>query len=374
MSRRSRYRTSQEILDAVFALPSDPENSSDDEESSDNDFDPSAADHLPSDSNCQLSSDDDDDDILYRLASDVTDVESASDVSSQDSDDNAGGWTRNVLQRASIDFDSMRIVPKQPFSADEGPVDFFRRYFDHDVFQLRIQQTNLYAKQKKTNRWNDVTLAEMEAFVGLLIAMGLHVVPTTECYWSTNPLFRVQPVADIMTIKRYKKIRQVLHLNDNEKMPKRGDNAYDKLYKVRPLIDKLNSSFSAHGLSTLTQSVDEAMIKFKGRSSIKQYMPMKPTKRGYKVWVRCDSTTGYVYQFEIYTGKADTGEISTGLGGKVVLNLSQALVGSGCHLAFDNFFSSYELMEKLHASNIFATGTVRTNRNDLPQLARGRQQ
>jgi len=43
----------------------------------------------------------------------------------------------------------MRIVPKQPFSADEGPVDFFRRYFDHDVFQLMIQQTNLYAKQKK---------------------------------------------------------------------------------------------------------------------------------------------------------------------------------------------------------------------------------
>ena len=49
---------------------------------------------------------------------------------------------------------------------------------------------------------------------------------------------------------------------------------------------------------------------------------MKPTKSGYKVWVRCDSTTGYMYQFKIYTGKADTGKISTGLGGKVVLNLS----------------------------------------------------
>ena len=42
MSRRSQYRTSQEILDALFALPSDPENSTDDEESSDNDSDPSA--------------------------------------------------------------------------------------------------------------------------------------------------------------------------------------------------------------------------------------------------------------------------------------------------------------------------------------------
>ena len=54
------------------------------------------------------------------------------------------------------------------------------------------------------------------------------------------------------------------------------------------------------------------------------------------MWARCDSSTGYVYQFEIYTGKADTGEISTGLGGTVVLNLSQAPVSNGCHLTFDN--------------------------------------
>jgi len=78
-----------------------------------------------------------------------------------------------------------------------------------------------------------------------------------------------------------------------------------------------------------------------------------------------------MYQSEIYTGKAYTGEISTGLGGKVVLNLSHALVGSGCHLTFDNFFTLYELMEKLYASNIFATGTVCINCKDLPQLARG---
>ena len=30
-------------------------------------------------------------------------------------------------------------------------------------------------------------------------------------------------------------------------------------------------------------AVDEAMIKFTGRSSLKQYMPMKPIKRGIKV-------------------------------------------------------------------------------------------
>ena len=32
-------------------------------------------------------------------------------------------------------------------------------------------------------------------------------------------------------------------------------------------------------------------------------MPMKPIKRHFKVWMRADSTNGYVSQFEFYTGK-----------------------------------------------------------------------
>ena len=34
--------------------------------------------------------------------------------------------------------------------------------------------------------------------------------------------------------------------------------------------------------------MNESMVLFKGRSSIKQYCPMKPIKRGYKLWVRAD--------------------------------------------------------------------------------------
>ena len=50
-------------------------------------------------------------------------------------------------------------------------------------------------------------------------------------------------------------------------------------------------------------SVDESMIPFKGRSALKQYMPLKPVKRDYKVWCIADAKTGYVLKFEIYTGK-----------------------------------------------------------------------
>lgn len=51
------------------------------------------------------------------------------------------------------------------------------------------------------------------------------------------------------------------------------------------------------------KSIDEAMIAFKGRSSMKQYVPKKPVKRGFKVWVKADAVSGYVSEIDVYTGK-----------------------------------------------------------------------
>ena len=66
--------------------------------------------------------------------------------------------------------------------------------------------------------------------------------------------------------------------------------------------------------------MDEAMIKFTGRSAVKQYMPMKPIKRGIKVWVLGDSHNGYFHTFQVYTGKEGSGEKQ--LGQRVVKDLS----------------------------------------------------
>jgi hypothetical protein len=40
--------------------------------------------------------------------------------------------------------------------------------------------------------------------------------------------------------------------------------------------------------------IDESMIKLKRKSSLKQYMPLNPIKKGYKVWLLTDSMTGYL--------------------------------------------------------------------------------
>ncbi|CAG5000205.1 unnamed protein product [Parnassius apollo] len=125
-----------------------------------------------------------------------------------------------------------------------------------------------------------------------------------------------------MPIKRFKKILENLHLNNNEQTPQRAATNFDKLFKVRPILDLLNIACQREAKTTSSQSIDESMIRFKGRSTLKQYMPFKPIKRGYKVWVRADSKTGYVYEFSIYTGKREDQAPEVGLGIKVVKSLT----------------------------------------------------
>jgi len=376
MSRRQLYKTSADVLNAIFALPSDDESCDDLEADSGDETQTSNCEEDVVSSQSVIhesdTSSDDDDDVLYSLA----DAEHSSTSDTEDSDSAAEetNWSKTVIKGAGIDFDAVGVLPVQPFVQSDGPLDFFSRFFDTTVYDMLVSQTNLYASQKKIRFWQDVDVSEMTAFLGILIGMGLHDVPHTELCWSSDPLFRIQPLADIMVIKRFKKIRQALHVNDNSQAPPPGHANRDKLFKLRPLIDKLNREFSQQCVQSSSQSIDEAMVVFKGRSSIKQYMPMKPVKRGYKLWIRADSKTGYVYNFEVYCGKDDSGQTSSGLGERVVRNLCQALRGTQCHITFDNFFSSVSLMEELYAAGMYATGTVRTTRIQLPLLARQKTQ
>ena len=66
------------------------------------------------------------------------------------------------------------------------------------------------------------------------------------------------------------------------------------------------------------------MTKFKGRSSLKQYLPMKPVKRGIKTLIRSDARTGYVYDANVYHGK-ETEILYGTLGERVVTKLTNTI-------------------------------------------------
>lgn len=91
------------------------------------------------------------------------------------------------------------------------------------------------------------------------------------------------------------------------------------------MIEALNKIFPEAYHGTRELSVDESMIKFKGRSTLKQYNPMKPIKRGYKLWCIADQK-GYILKYSVYQGKNETLEQEFdkfNLGERVVLMLTK---------------------------------------------------
>ena len=156
---------------------------------------------------------------------------------------------------------------------------------------------------------------ELKAFLGFSVLMGINHLSLNDC-WSRDSHLRYAPVADRITRDRFREISRYLHFVDNDTLVPRGEDGHDRLGKVRPLTDHLSTKFAQTYEPHRDIAVDEAMIKFIGRSLLKQCMPLKPTKHGIKVWVAADSTNGYFSRFEVYTGKNNTTE--HGLGARVV--------------------------------------------------------
>ncbi|XP_062256971.1 piggyBac transposable element-derived protein 2-like [Platichthys flesus] len=241
-------------------------------------------------------------------------------------------------------------------AADETkePIQYFRDFFDADLLDTIVQQSNLYCTQTNPNNALTLDHNELEQFIGTLVYMSVIHLPRSRMYWSIE--CRVAQVADSMSRDRWEEIKRFIHFNDNSNM---AANIEDKLFKVRPIIDSLLQKFQDLPQDQML-SIVEQLVPFKGRSSLKQYIPRKPHKWGYKIFVLCD-TKGLVHSFDIYTGTIDPvpGEPDIGASGNIVLKLAQTIHGAGDHLlCFDSWFSSLDLFAALGNNGIPALGTV----------------
>lgn len=232
-----------------------------------------------------------------------------------------------------------------------------------------VGESNRYAQQvmppNQFVQWEKIDVADYEAYIGFSIFMGITHKPAVRDYWSKDPVYRYAPIADKISRDRFMQITRYLHYTNNEDLPAPGQPDYCRLGKVLPLLEYLQTRFSVVYNPGRNLAVDEAMIKFQGRSSLKQYMPKKPVKRGIKVWVLGDSTNGYFSRLDVYTGKKGN-RAEKGLGARVVKDLTKDFQGKWHYVFFDNFFTSKALICDLEAVGIYGMGTARTDRKFFP--------
>ncbi|XP_062372032.1 piggyBac transposable element-derived protein 3-like [Sardina pilchardus] len=274
---------------------------------------------------------------------------------------------RRTLWR-KVDLDNPPLPEYQHIPPDfiQSPFDYFRRYFSDEVISHITYQTNLYATQMDINTTFATTEDEIMNFVAILMYMGIAELPAVEDYWALET--RVSQVANVMSSKRFKLLKRVVHFNNNAQIL--GTN--DRFFKVRPLFNYLVTAFRGEP-ETPKQSVDEVMVGYKGKTAgnLKQYIKCKPDKWGFKLFARA-SQDGFIHDLILYQGQTTLEahgvprtpeQQQMGVTSQTVSVLASTMSSSGPKTIFaDNYFSGLDLVRYLKSKNCRYTGTARDNR------------
>ncbi len=206
--------------------------------------------------------------------------------------------------------------------------------------------------------WRPTTAAELYAFLGAHLFMGIDRLPRTDMYWSET--FGHPLLTSLFSRDRFKQLLRFFRVAapDDDAAPR------DPLPHIQSLAAKLNAAFEAHFIPSQELTLDEAMAAYKGRSPIKQYIPSKPHKWGYKIY--CLSSDDYLLRFEVYTG-AEQRSVD-GATFDTVMRMTQGYEEKGHVLYIDSWFTSPAVLDALQQRGIRCCGSVRRNRRGMPNI------
>jgi hypothetical protein len=283
-----------------------------------------------------------------------------------DTDELAQYYRKTSWSSASVDFIGSRDnftgpTPGYKFSQPgriPKPKDVFNLYWNDNTLSRIIVETNRYARQvlpvldpqnnkekprtKGGPTWQDLTVDDFRGWLGVCILMGCKRLPSVRHYWMRSEEFiYCDFIRRVMTLARWEQILRCLHLVNNEDVVRdTKDPRFDRIAKMRWLIDRfVEVSKEIYNLEREV-TVDECVIPYKGRYCfIRQFMPDKPVRFGIKCWLLASSKSRFVWRIEVYFGEG-TGGGEHGLGYHVVQRMMAGLQGRGHCVVVDNLFAS----------------------------------
>ncbi|KAK3737114.1 hypothetical protein RRG08_016420 [Elysia crispata] len=110
-------------------------------------------------------------------------------------------WKKKEKLNTSAPFQNAEGPRLCEFENCRQPVDFFLKYWDGDIEENILRETNQYQIQKgRTGQ--PIILEELRGFLAVNMVMGYHVLPSYRHYWSNQPDLGVPLLASVMTKKQ----------------------------------------------------------------------------------------------------------------------------------------------------------------------------
>ena len=259
--------------------------------------------------------------------------------------------------------------PLHQLSSTSGPFEFFCLFIPIFWWDRWATYTNQKATMedsagKKKRFWLPTCAAELKAWVATVIWWSLAKSLTIQTfYFHSLDMNKMKMWIPSWTrwqqLKRYFKVS-----NPQDDLM----NKEDKLHRIRELWDDFMSRCRANYWPTREIGLDEAIKRFKGRCSFKQYIKNKPVRWGLKLFCVCCSATGYLWNAAWYLGKMDESEAKqaeTSATHRAVIQILSPLAHKNHILHMDNFYTSIPLLNQLLQMGIMGCGTIRANRKGL---------
>ena len=272
--------------------------------------------------------------------------------------------------------DNILRIPAGPKEQRSISTEVFKKFFTPNIAFIIITNTNRFAQDtilkwntenpaKKPKTWTELTSIELDAFVGILFAIGVTNNNTQTAYalWQSDNLaiFRTA-----MSQKRFLALLKYIRFDDKRTRAFRQQT--DKAAPIRDIWNFFNENLANNYDPHEAFTVDEQFFPYRGRTKFTQYIPSKPAKYGIKFWWACDSRTNYPLQGTFYTGRDEKGEErDTRQGENVLLQLSNRYTNSGLTVIADNFFTTLDGVKRLENIGIGFVGTIHHNQRCIPK-------
>jgi len=148
-----------------------------------------------------------------------------------------------------------------------SPVELFETFFSEEIKKYIIHCTKL-------NEYN-LTMSELNTFIGIIIMSGYNSRKSQRRYWSTDPHLGCEVIKSAMSRDKFETIKSKLKYSQTADEDK-NDRAW------RKIMDLFRKNIKKFGYFETALSVGEMMAKFYGRTVLKQYIRGKPIKFGLK--------------------------------------------------------------------------------------------
>ncbi|XP_053350787.1 pogo transposable element with ZNF domain isoform X1 [Clarias gariepinus] len=251
--------------------------------------------------------------------------------------------------------------PQHSMAKSSDVLEYFQLLFPDSLIEQIAKETNAYAEYQRyvgkgDPTWQSLSSEEVKGFIGLSILMGLQVLPESEMYWSWEHYHSCSTFYRTMSAARFKQISQ--HIRMNSMLAKEKHDKEDKLSLFRPMLKILETSMSEAYKPNKCLTIDRTLLgSHENAANGEKSRNSQP-----RIWLLCDSKSGYCHKLLILTKQKKNGD----LGSLVVPYLVKGLEGKHHQIFISSLLTSIPLMKDLYKQNIYCSSSSPTCGTVLP--------